>query len=119
MPVKNQSLAMYERGQAQLSQGGETEFGEVAFLVSCKNQAEDFLCQPAIDGTQLCDVGYMLEVVVDDGDVANALVDSIGSDGGEASCALAWLGNWSPAATFTAKGEAKQVLDFSPLVARE
>ncbi len=89
----------------------------MAFFVPTANQTEDFLSQPTIDGAQLTDVSYVLQVVVDDRDVTNTPLDSVGCDGGQRARPLPRIGDFRPASSFSSKCEPEKILDFPPLVA--
>src|SRR5690242_4774048 len=88
-------------------------------LVSAKNRSEHLFRQPAIQQTQLLVIVDMLEIVIEDGNVAQAFTDGFSRQGNERRSFLLRISDFLPAAAASAEGEAKQVLDLAQLVARE
>jgi len=84
-----------------------------------EGDGEDFFGEPAVEQAQLGFVGDVFEVVIDDGDVADTVVDSAaGKFDGE----LGTFAEVEDAGKFraaTAKGVAEDIADFSAFVARE
>src|SRR6476661_1341545 len=61
----------------------------------------------------------MLEIVIENGNVAQAFVDGFSRQCDQRRGSLLWISNFLPATAASTEGEAKQVLDLAQLVARE
>src|SRR5208282_4051131 len=119
VPMNDQSLAVHERRQSNLSQRLEAELGEITFLMPSENKTENFFSQPAIQHPQLSHVRHMLQVVVDNGHVAHAFFDGFRGNRCQRSCPLPRVSDPLPRSPFATEGKAEQILDLPPLVARE
>jgi len=56
---------------------------KMTFFVSAKHRAQYFLCQPTVQEPKLTLIAYMLKIVVEDGDIANALFNRFRGNGGQ------------------------------------
>lgn len=118
--MPNLAAALDEGGQAHRTERIVGQDPKVAFFVaSTEGQGKDFLGEPTVEQPELLFVVYMLEVVIDDGDIADALFESSSREVDEEQDALAIVENASKFGALAPKGEAKKVGDFPEFVARE
>src|SRR5204863_5245302 len=108
-----------QRRQSERTQFGEAEAAELAAFVTAEYAAQHFLREPAIERAPLPLVVDVLEVIVEDGDVAHAVVERVGRDGAQQPGPLARVRRFPPAALPASKGKSKQVLQLATLVARQ
>ena len=87
----------------------------MAFLMSPECGTQDGFCQPAIEETELSFVVHVLEVVVQDCDIANTLFNYFTGYFNKVLNAALGIRLLLPTPV-TAKGKAKQILDFAQLV---
>jgi len=120
LAVANFAAAMNERGEAHGAESFIGKQAEVALLVAAmEGEGENFLGEPAVEKVQLGFFGDVFEVVVDDGDVTDAVVDgAAGEFDGELST-LAEIEDAGEFGAAAAKGVTKNVADFPAFVAGE
>jgi len=74
LAVLNLAATMDQRGQAHGAQAAVGKQPEISLLVpTAEGKGENFLSEPTIDQPELHFVADVLEVVIDDGDVTDAL----------------------------------------------
>src|SRR5690242_20345077 len=91
----------------------------MAFLVSAENGTQNFLGQPAIQQAQLTFVIHVLEIVIEHGHIANAVIDSFSGNLYQHLCFGPGVCGPFPAPASTAEGEAEEILHLAQLVARK
>jgi hypothetical protein len=89
----------------------------VSFFVAAKDQAENLLGKPAVQHPQLIGVGYVLEVVIQNRDLAHAALDCLASDRNQGTRTFAWIANLPPTAAAAPESKAEEIPDFSLLIA--
>lgn len=120
LAMPDQTAAMDEGGEAHGAKGLVGQKAKVAPLVAAaKGEGEDFFGEPTVEETELLLVIHVLEVVVDDGDVADALIESVFREFDGELGALTVVENAREFGTFAAKSETKEIADLAEFVARE
>src|SRR5262249_25377361 len=72
------STPVQERRETHGAQLAEAYFSKMTLLVPAKGGAQNGFCQPAVERAQLAFVVHVLEVVVEDRDIANAFFYDFG-----------------------------------------
>src|SRR5579864_6712733 len=119
LSVQNHALPVHERRESISAKFLITDLCEVSFLMASKDPTENLLGKPAIEQNQLGGVGRVLEVVVQNCDIAHATFDGLARNRNESACTLMRIGQFLPATSGAAKGKAKEILNLPLLVARQ
>jgi len=72
------STPVHERRETHGAQFAEAYFSKMTLLVPAEGGAQNCFCQPAVEPAQLAFVVHVLEVVVEDRDIANAFFYDFG-----------------------------------------
>ncbi len=110
---------MYQRRQSHGAQTVEPDSPEVALLVPSKHTAQYLLGQPAVQSAQLRFIVHVLQVVVNNRNIAHALFDAFDGDFHQRLRSALGTGEFLPPPPAAPESEAKEVLNLSGFVTRE
>src|SRR5262249_8436958 len=112
------STPVQERRETHGAQFAEAYFSKMTLLVPAKGGAQNGFCQPAVEPAQLAFVVHVLEVVVEDRDIANAVFYDFGRQTDKNLHATPRIAFPHPAAV-AAGSKTKKNLGLSPVFARQ
>ena len=112
------STPVQERRETHGAQFAEAYFSKMTLLVPAEGGAQNCFCQPAVEPAQLAFVVHVLEVVVEDRDIANAFFYDFGRQTDKNLDATPGVALPPPAAV-AAERKTKQILDLAQFVARQ
>jgi len=120
LSVTNFAAAMNERGKAHGAKGFVGKQAEVALLVAAlKGDGEDFLGEPAVEQAQLRFAGDVFEVVIDDGNVTDAVMEGAAGEFDGELGALAEIENPGEFGAASAESITEDIANFPAFVAGE
>ena len=114
LAVLNLTAAMDKRWQTHGTQAAERHLPEITlFVTAAESDGENLFGEPAVNELELRFIGDVFEIVVDDGDIADTLLEGMTRDFDGELGALARIKDTSKLGAFATESKTKNITNFA------